>query len=84
MRALPRALIWAVSSQIPASYRDSDGHWFGLTQQGGMFYVSKDLDNPPMTYEDLADPAYAGMICHRDGQHPYNNALRLPDRQPRR
>ena len=65
----------AVNSQIPASYRDSEGHWFGLTQRGRVFYVSKDLDNPPMTYEDLANPAYAGMICHRDGQHPYNNAL---------
>lgn len=64
-----------VNSQIPANYRDSEGHWFGLTQRGRVFYVSKDLANPPATYEDLAKPEYAGMICHRDGQHPYNNAL---------
>ena len=64
-----------VNNQIPESYRDSEGHWFGLTQRGRVFYTAKDLENPPQTYEDLADPAYAGMICHRDGQHPYNNAL---------
>ena len=64
-----------IAAQIPAQYRDADGHWFGLTQRGRVFYVANDLENPPTTYEDLADPAYAGMICHRDGQHPYNNAL---------
>ncbi len=37
--------------------------------------MSTELANPPATYDDLADPQYAGMICHRDGQHPYNNAL---------
>ncbi len=65
----------AVTAQIPAQYRDDESHWFGLTQRGRAIYVSKDLENPPATYEDLADPAYAGMVCHRDGQHPYNNAL---------
>lgn len=65
----------SINRQIPAQYRDDEGHWYGLTQRGRAIYVSKELDNPPATYEDLADPAYAGMICHRDGQHPYNNAL---------
>ncbi len=65
----------AVKGHIPAQYRDEANHWFGLTQRGRAIYVSKDLDNPPATYEDLADPAYAGLVCHRDGQHPYNNAL---------
>jgi len=65
----------AVTRNIPAQYRDDEGHWFGLTQRGRVFYVANDLENPPTTYEDLADPAYAGLICHRDGQHPYNNAL---------
>lgn len=64
-----------VTGNIPAQYADNEGHWYGLTQRGRVFYVAKDLANPPATYEDLADPAYAGMICHRDGQHPYNNAL---------
>ena len=65
----------AVNSAIPAQYRDEAGHWYGLTQRGRVLYVAKDLPNPPTTYEDLADPQYAGMICHRDGQHPYNIAL---------
>ena len=65
----------AVNNNIPAPYRDGEGHWYGLTQRGRIFYVANDLENPPTRYEDLADPQYAGMICHRDGQHPYNNAL---------
>lgn len=65
----------AIEGHIPAAYRDGDGHWFGLTQRGRVFYIAKGLENPPLTYEALADPAYAGMVCLRDGQHPYNNAL---------
>lgn len=64
-----------VEAGIPAQYRDAEGHWFGLTQRGRVLYVSKDLENPPATYEDLADPAYRDTICLRDGQHAYNNAL---------
>lgn len=64
-----------IDTQIPAAYRSADNQWFGLTQRARAIYASKDLANPPLNYEDLADPAYAGMICHRDGQHPYNNAL---------
>ena len=65
----------ALRAHIPAQYRDAAGHWYGLTQRGRVFYVSKDLENPPQTYEDLANPAYAGLICLRDGHHAYNNAL---------
>ena len=64
-----------VNRHIPTQYRDGEGHWYGLTQRGRVLYVSNDLENPPSTYEDLADPAYADMICLRDGQHAYNNAL---------
>ena len=64
-----------LEGQIPITYRSDAGQWFGVTRRARALYVSKDLANPPMNYEDLASPAYAGMICHRDGQHPYNNAL---------
>lgn len=64
-----------LEAQIPMQYREAAGNWYGLTQRARVLYVAKDLANPPQTYEQLADPAYAGMICLRDGQHPYNNAL---------
>ena len=64
-----------VNSNIPSQYRDDEGHWYGLTQRGRVLYVSKGLSHPPSSYEDLASPAYKDMICLRDGQHPYNNAL---------
>ena len=64
-----------LNEQVPEAYRSADGQWFGLTQRARAIYASKDLKNPPLTYEDLADPAYEGMVCLRDGNHPYNNAL---------
>ena len=41
-----------------------------------MIYVSKDrVQLKSITYEDLADPEWAGKVCIRPGQHPYNTAL---------
>jgi len=46
---------------IPAALQDSDNQWFGFSQRARIiFYDKTDVTNPPMTYVDLADPAYAG------------------------
>jgi len=61
---------------IPASLRDADGQWFGLTRRARVVYASKDrvkLDE--ISYEDLADPKWRNKICIRSGQHAYNIAL---------
>jgi iron(III) transport system substrate-binding protein len=65
-----------LEAAIPASYRDSDGIWWGLTRRARVVYASKErvkLDH--ITYEDLADPQWKGKICIRSGQHVYNVAL---------
>lgn len=63
----------ALSSNIPAQYRDGEGHWFGLTTRARVVYASKDrVAQNEITYEELADPKWKGKICTRSGQHVYN------------
>ena len=65
-----------INTAIPAQYRDSEGHWFGLTTRGRVVYASKErVTQDTITYEELADPKWKGKICTRDGQHAYNIAL---------
>ena len=65
-----------INSNIPESYRDPAGSWFGLTTRGRVVYASKDrVSQDAITYEELADPKWKGRICTRSGQHAYNIAL---------
>ncbi|MCR4269000.1 Fe(3+) ABC transporter substrate-binding protein [Nitratireductor sp. ZSWI3] len=65
-----------VNSEIPAEFRDPEGHWFGLTTRGRVIYASKErVQQDTITYEELADPKWKGKICMRSGQHNYNIAL---------
>ncbi len=65
-----------VNGNIPATYRDPDGHWIGLTTRARIAYVSKErVSQNSFTYEDLADPKWKGKICVRSGKHVYNVAL---------
>ncbi|MGE0502270.1 MAG: Fe(3+) ABC transporter substrate-binding protein [Rhizobiaceae bacterium] len=65
-----------VNGNLPAEYRDPEGHWFGLTKRARVVYASKDrVSETALTYADLADPKWKGKICIRSGQHDYNLAL---------
>ncbi len=65
-----------INANIPAQYRDPEGHWFALTTRGRVVYASKErVAQDSITYEELADPKWKGKICVRDGQHVYNVAL---------
>lgn len=65
-----------LDSNIPASYRDPKGEWFGLTRRARVVYASKSrVAQDAITYEELADPKWRGKICVRSGQHVYNVAL---------
>jgi iron(III) transport system substrate-binding protein len=66
----------ALEAAIPATLRDPDNHWFGLTQRARVIYASKErVPTTALRYEDLADPKYKGKVCIRSGQHPYNVTL---------
>ncbi len=66
-----------LTAKIPAQYRDPDGQWFGLTTRARLIYASKDRVAPGeiTSYEDLADPKWAGRICTRSGNHAYQISL---------
>ena len=65
-----------LEGNIPAQYRDPDGHWFGLTRRARVVYASKErVSEARITYESLADEKWRERICIRDGQHVYNIAL---------
>jgi len=66
-----------LKANIPAAYRDPNGHWFGLTSRARVVYASKTRvkDGEVTTYEDLTNPKWKGRICIRSGTNAYNLAL---------
>jgi iron(III) transport system substrate-binding protein len=61
---------------IPTTYRDPEGHWFGVSTRARVVYASKDrVKQDKITYDELADPKWKGKICIRSGQHLYNVSL---------
>lgn len=66
-----------LNANIPAQYRDPDGHWFGLTTRARIIAAAKDRveEGAITTYEGLADPQWEGRVCTRSGKHVYNVAL---------
>lgn len=65
-----------INANIPAEYRDPEGHWFGLTRRGRVVYASTDrVETDALTYAELADPKFNGKFCIRTGHHDYNLAL---------
>ena len=66
-----------LTSRVPAAFRDPNNEWFALTLRARIAYASVERvpEGSLTRYEDLADPAFAGKLCLRDGQHPYNIAL---------
>jgi iron(III) transport system substrate-binding protein len=66
-----------LDSSIPASYRDTEGHWFGLSLRARpILFVKGKLDPAELsTYEALADAQWKGRICIRSSDNIYNQSL---------
>jgi iron(III) transport system substrate-binding protein len=65
-----------INENVPAEFRDPEGHWIGLTNRARVIYASKDrVEQDSITYEELADPKWKGRICTRSGQHVYTVGL---------
>lgn len=66
-----------LNSAIPASYRDPEGYWHGLSVRARVITYIKDKVNPAdlSRYEDLADPKWKGRICIRGSGNIYNQSL---------
>ncbi|MGB0748295.1 MAG: Fe(3+) ABC transporter substrate-binding protein [Magnetospiraceae bacterium] len=67
----------ALLALVPASYRDAENHWVGLSLRARpIMYVTGKVDPKELsTYEDLADPKWKGRICIRSSSNIYNQSL---------
>jgi iron(III) transport system substrate-binding protein len=66
-----------LEQRIPASYRDPEGYWFGLSLRARPILYARDRVDPEAlsTYADLADPRWKGRICIRSSDNIYNQSL---------
>lgn len=65
-----------LENRIPPYLQDEDNQWFGFSQRARiLFYDKNDVSEPPQTYQDLADPKYAGKICIRSSSNVYTQTI---------
>ncbi|HKL70092.1 extracellular solute-binding protein [Salibaculum sp.] len=65
-----------LESRVPAYVQDEDNQWFGFSQRARiLFYDKNDVDNPPMTYQDLANQEYEGQVCIRSSSNVYTQTI---------
>lgn len=65
-----------LEARVPGYLQDADNQWFGLSQRARIiFYNPERVATPPLTYLDLADPAYKGLVCIRSSSNEYNQTL---------
>lgn len=66
-----------LTSAIPVSLRDPEGHWFGLSKRARVLFYSKDRVNPAdlSTYEALAEAKWHGKILVRSSTNTYNQSM---------
>lgn len=66
----------ALEASVPAYLQDDDNQWFAFSQRARiLFYDKTDVENPPQTYQDLANPEYAGMVCIRSSSNVYTQNI---------
>ena len=66
-----------LESVVPATYRDPQGHWVGLTVRSRpILYVTGKVEAAELSsYEALADPKWKRRICIRSSSNIYNQSL---------
>jgi iron(III) transport system substrate-binding protein len=64
----------ALQRGVPASLRDPEGRWYGLTVRARTIMRSTERVPPGQiaTYADLGDPRWKGRVCLRSGTSDYN------------
>lgn len=81
VRAKDKGIFQPVESEIlerriPAYLQDADNQWFGFSQRARIiFYNKAEVQDPPRTYADLADPRFEGQICMRSATNVYSQTL---------
>ncbi|MEL7231371.1 MAG: extracellular solute-binding protein [Pseudomonadota bacterium] len=67
----------ALEDKVPASMRQEDGHWYGLTNRIRLVAYDPERIQPDQvdTWAELADPSLEGEICVRASSNIYNLSL---------
>jgi iron(III) transport system substrate-binding protein len=67
----------ALNAVVPESFRDPEGHWYGLSLRARpILYVKGKVDPAKLsTYEALIDPEWDNRICIRSSGNIYNQSL---------
>ena len=80
--AKTKGLLQPVSSStleyaIPASLRDEENYWFGVTKRIRAIFYAKDRVTPEeiQSYENLADEKWKGKLLIRSSSNVYNQSL---------
>jgi iron(III) transport system substrate-binding protein len=80
--ATQRGLLRKISSpvldaNVPANFRDPNGHWWGLSKRERTIFYAADRVDPKQlsTYEDLALPKWKGKLCLRTAKQTYTQSL---------
>ena len=80
-RAKEMGLLQSVDSSelnrlVPATLRDPEGYWYALTVRARIVvYAPAEVNDPPATYGELADPRWEGRIAVRSSSNIYNVSL---------
>ena len=66
-----------LNANVPASLRDPQGRWFGLSKRARTIVYSTERVKPEdiSSYEDLADAKWKGRLCLRTSKKVYNQSL---------
>jgi iron(III) transport system substrate-binding protein len=66
-----------LETAIPARFRESGGHWFGLTMRARVIMYHKDRVKPSelSTYEALSGAKWKGRILIRSSNNIYNQSM---------
>src|SRR5918997_6400606 len=66
-----------LETRVPASLRDPEGAWFGVSKRARVVMYDKQKGPPAglARWEDMADPRFRGQVCVRSSNHPYNISL---------
>ncbi|WP_366554390.1 Fe(3+) ABC transporter substrate-binding protein [Aquibaculum sediminis] len=80
-RAEQEGIFQAVSSEtleerIPDYLRHPEDLWYGFSTRARTLYYNPEIvEEPPTSYEDLADPRFEGLVCIRSSSNIYNLSL---------
>lgn len=66
-----------LTAGVPASLRDPENRWFGLSIRSRAIVYSTERTSPDEldSYEALADPKWKGRLCLRSSKKVYNQSL---------